>query len=93
MASVGKAMVKVEMPPRVAVISTGDELVEITENPLPYQIRMSNSYMLSAALERVGVKANLFHLTDDKELLLSKLKEVLSNHGRYFIKRRGIGRK
>ncbi|MEA5461037.1 molybdopterin molybdotransferase MoeA [Arcicella sp. LKC2W] len=80
MASVGKASVKVEIPPKVAVISTGDELVEITANPLPYQIRMSNSYMLSAALERVGVKANLFHLTDDKELLFSKLKEVLSNH-------------
>ncbi len=80
MASVGKAMVKVEMPPRVAVISTGDELVEITANPLPYQIRMSNSYLLSSALERVGVKAKLFHLTDDKVLLFSKLKEILSNH-------------
>ena len=80
MASVGKAMVKVEIPPSVAVISTGDELVEITVNPLPYQIRMSNSYLLSAALERVGVKANLFHLTDDKELLFNKLKEILSNH-------------
>ena len=80
MASVGKATVKVQTPPRVAVISTGDELVEITTNPLPYQIRMSNSYMLSSALERVGVKANLFHLTDDKELLFSKLKEILLNH-------------
>ncbi len=80
MASVGKAMVKVEMPPRVAVISTGDELVEISENPLPYQIRMSNSYLLSAALERIGVKANLFHLMDDKVLLSNELKYILSNH-------------
>lgn len=80
MASVGKTMVKVQMPPSVAVISTGDELIEITENPLPYQIRMSNSYLLAAALERVGVKANLFHLTDDKELLFNNLKEILLNH-------------
>ncbi|PWK18095.1 molybdopterin molybdotransferase [Arcicella aurantiaca] len=80
MASVGKASVKVEIPPKVAVISTGDELVEITANPLPYQIRMSNSYMLSAALDRVGVKANLFHLTDDKEELFIKLQEILANH-------------
>ena len=80
MASVGKAMVKVEMSPSVAVISTGDELVEITANPLPFQIRMSNSYLLAAALKRVGVKANLFHLTDDKALLFSKLKEILANH-------------
>jgi molybdopterin molybdotransferase len=80
MASVGKASVKVEIPPKVAVISTGDELVDITENPLPYQIRMSNSYMLSAALDRVGVKANLYHLTDDKDELFSKLQDILANH-------------
>jgi len=80
MASVGKVTVKVEMPPSVAVISTGDELVEIATHPLPFQIRMSNSYMLSSALERVGVKANLFHLTDDKVLLFCKLNEILLNH-------------
>ena len=80
MASVGKDKILVENPPRVAVISTGDELVEITTNPKPYQIRMSNSYMLAGALAQVGIKANLFHLMDDKELLMSKLKEILSNH-------------
>ena len=80
MASVGKDEILVENPPRVAVISTGDELVEITTNPKPYQIRMSNSYMLAGALAQVRIKANLFHLMDDKELLLSKLKEILSNH-------------
>ena len=80
MASVGKDKVLVEIPPRVAVISTGDELVEITTNPEPYQIRMSNSYMLAGALVQIGIKANLFHLKDDKELLLSKLKEILLNH-------------
>ena len=80
MASVGKDKVLVENPPRVAVISTGDELVEITTNPEPYQIRMSNSYMLAGALVQVGMKANLFHLTDDKKLIFSKLQEILSNH-------------
>lgn len=80
MASVGKDKILVKNPPRVAVISTGDELVEITTNPKPYQIRMSNSYMLAGALAQVRIKANLFHLMDDKELLLSKLKEILSNH-------------
>lgn len=80
MASVGKDEVLVENPPRIAVISTGDELVEITTNPEPYQIRMSNSYMLAGALAQVGIKANLFHLKDDKELLFSKLKEILLNH-------------
>jgi molybdopterin molybdotransferase len=80
MASVGKDKILVENPPRIAVISTGDELVEITANPEPYQIRMSNSYMLAGALAQVGIKANLFHLTDDKDLLFRKLQEILSNH-------------
>ncbi len=80
MASVGKDKVLVEISPSVAVISTGDELVEITTNPEPYQIRMSNSYMLAGALAQIGIKANLFHLKDDKELLFSKLKEILLNH-------------
>ncbi len=80
MASVGKDRVLIETPPRVAVISTGDELVEITTNPKPYQIRMSNSYMLAGALAQIGIKANLYHLTDDKELLFNKLQEILLNH-------------
>ena len=80
MASVGKDKVLVENPPRVAVISTGDELVEITVNPEPYQIRMSNSYMLAGAMAQIGIKANLFHLTDDKALIFSKLQEILLNH-------------
>lgn len=80
MASVGKDKVLVEIPPRVAVISTGDELVEVMTNPTPYQIRMSNSYMLAGALEQVGIRANLFHLTDNKELIFSKLTEILANH-------------
>ena len=80
MASVGKAEVSVQMPPRVAVISTGDELVDIDEIPEYYQIRMSNSYMLAGALQNVGIVANRFHLRDNKELIFSKLQEILSNH-------------
>jgi molybdopterin molybdotransferase len=80
MASVGKDKVLVENPPRVAVISTGDELVEISTNPEPYQIRMSNSYMLAGALTQIGIKADLFHLTDDKELLFNKLHDILQSH-------------
>jgi molybdopterin molybdotransferase len=80
MASVGKDNVLIETPPRIAVISTGDELVEINTNPEPYQIRMSNSYMLAGALAQIGIKADLFHLTDDKELLFNKLQDILQNH-------------
>jgi molybdopterin molybdotransferase len=80
MASVGKNNVLVQTLPRVAVISTGDELVDIDQTPEYYQIRMSNSYMLAAALQNLGITANLFHLTDDKELLFKYLEQILSNH-------------
>ena len=80
MASVGKAKVSVQTPPRVAVISTGDELVDIDETPEYYQIRMSNSYMLAGALQNIGIVANCFHLRDDKSLIFNKLKDILSSH-------------
>jgi molybdopterin molybdotransferase len=80
MASVGKANVLVQTPPRVAVISTGDELVDIDQTPEYYQIRMSNSYMLAGALQNLGIRANRFHLTDDKELLFKHLEQILENH-------------
>ena len=80
MASVGKANVLTQTPPRVAVISTGDELVDVDETPEYYQIRMSNSYMLAGALQNIGITANRFHLRDDREVLFSKLQKILSNH-------------
>lgn len=80
MASVGKTNVSVQMPPRVAVISTGDELVDIDETPEYYQIRMSNSYMLAGALQQIGISANRFHLTDHKELIFNNLQQILLNH-------------
>ena len=80
MTSVGKNVVSVQMPPRVAVISTGDELVDVAETPEYYQIRMSNSYMLTAALQQIGIMANQFHLKDDKELIFSELQQILQNH-------------
>jgi molybdopterin molybdotransferase len=80
MASVGKNNVLVQTPPRVAVISTGDELVDFDQTPEYYQIRMSNSYMLAGALQSLGIVANRFHLTDDKELMFKYLEQILLNH-------------
>lgn len=77
-ATVGKTTVQVSQPLRVAIISTGDELVEVSEMPLPHQIRQSNSYLLQAALQEQGVKAQRFHLRDDKAALLTELKGLLS---------------
>jgi molybdenum cofactor synthesis domain-containing protein len=53
-ASVGAALVSVHPRPRVAVLSTGDELVPVTSVPGPGQIRDSNRYALMAAVEEAG---------------------------------------
>jgi len=48
LASVGKPLVEVYQNPRVAVISSGDELVEVESTPADYQIRKSNVYMIQS---------------------------------------------
>lgn len=80
LASVGKAMVACSTVPRIALIATGDELVAVTETPLPHQIRGSNTYMLYAALLRLGIEASLNHLPDDLEKLTSGLATILKEN-------------
>jgi molybdopterin molybdotransferase len=53
-AACGYATVSVFAQPRVAILATGDELVPITEQPLSFQIRNSNSYSLAAQITRHG---------------------------------------
>src|SRR5579862_259444 len=53
-AQVGKAKVAVSQRPRVAVLSTGDEVVAVTQAPGPYQIRNSNSVSLGAQVTLAG---------------------------------------
>jgi molybdopterin molybdotransferase len=57
LASIGRAKVRVIRRPNVAVLSTGDELVDITESPGPGQIRDANRYSLAAAVRATGCAA------------------------------------
>lgn len=75
LATVGKYIVKVAKQPKVMIISTGDELVAVNENPMPYQIRRSNVYTLISLLENLNIKADNIHISDDK----AQLKKVISN--------------
>ncbi|GAB3947080.1 molybdopterin molybdotransferase MoeA [Spirosoma harenae] len=79
-ASVGQATLTVTTLPRVALISTGDELVDVADTPLPYQIRRSNTYMLRAALSSLGVQATLHHIIDDEAVLHTELEKILSTN-------------
>ena len=78
LASVGKAEVLVRQLPNVAVISTGNELVDVTDTPELHQIRRSNSYALSAALKLMGLQSEIHHLPDDKDEMEEGLKRLLN---------------
>jgi molybdopterin molybdotransferase len=80
LASVGKTKVSVYKNPTAAIISTGDELVDVGETPLPHQIRKSNSYALAASLAETGCSSDVFHLADDKTELEEKIKGLLKNY-------------
>lgn len=54
LASVGYPEVVVTRQPRVAIVSTGDELLEINETLAPGKIRNSNSYTLAALVSTCG---------------------------------------
>ncbi|MCP4974625.1 MAG: molybdopterin molybdotransferase MoeA [Maribacter sp.] len=77
LASVGKSEVLVKKLPKVCVISTGNELVEVSETPLPYQIRKSNTASLFAALQMQLIEAERIHLKDNKESIGKELTHIL----------------
>ncbi len=56
LASFGYARLTVSRRPRVALLSTGTELVEVTEKPGPSQIRNSNTYSLAGYAEAAGAE-------------------------------------
>lgn len=80
LATVGIPKVAVAKIPRIAIISTGDELVDVDQTPLPHQIRMSNVHSLKALVEPYGIRPDLFHLTDDPVELKEKISDLLSNY-------------
>ena len=80
LATVGKSTVKVAKQPSVLIISTGDELVEVVEQPKPYQIRKSNVYTLVSLLEDLNITAETKHITDDKEVLKKKIEQFLIDY-------------
>lgn len=54
LASLGRSFVAVHQKPRVAIVSTGDELVEIDEPGEPWRIVNSNAYALAAQVAEAG---------------------------------------
>ncbi|MBN2467315.1 MAG: molybdopterin molybdotransferase MoeA [Deltaproteobacteria bacterium] len=79
LASLGQNHVSVHQRPRVAVLSTGDEVIEIDSPRDPSKIINSNTYSISAqVLECGAVPVALGIARDDKQTLVEKLRMGLS---------------
>ena len=79
LAASGQGEVLARTPPRVAVISTGNELVEPGTPLIPGQIWESNGFMLAGAAQRAGAIVRRHRLRDDPAVVLSTLEGLLSD--------------
>ncbi len=79
LATLGKSFVQVYRKPRVAILSTGDELVDIQQVLTDGKIRNSNSYTIAAQIKKIGAKPLMLGICDDGiEAIKEKLKAALS---------------
>jgi len=80
MAGLNQVMVKVSVRPRVAVIATGSEILDLGENAEnPAQIRSSNNYTLAALFEQAGAEViQLGTAPDNKDALMETFQNALS---------------
>ena len=72
-AATSRARLPVRHRPRVALMSTGDELVEVGKTPRPGQIPDSNRWALLAALREAGAEVNLLGIAPDEPEPLRRL--------------------
>lgn len=80
-ASCGCAELDVAEVPRIAIVSTGDELVEVSSQPEPHQIRRSNDIAIQTALARVHLPAHSrAHLPDDPTASAAQLEKLIADN-------------
>jgi|SRR5580704_4750778 molybdopterin molybdotransferase len=74
-ATAGKSRLMVYRRPRIAVLATGDEIVDVSAVPGPTQIRNSNSYSLAAQVREAGGEPDLLAVAPDEPQALRRLIE------------------
>jgi molybdopterin molybdotransferase len=75
----GRDTVEIARRPSIAVISTGDELVDVGQPIAPTQIRASNDRAIAAALANRGfIDCDRLHLPDDQAVLERELRQLLA---------------
>ena len=91
LAAMGQTRVSVVRRPRVAVLSTGDEVVDPSEPLAPGKIRDANGYSVVAAVVKYGgVPLRLGIARDRVEELTAKIREGLAQHADLFVTSGGV---
>lgn len=79
-ASIGKSHLLASQIPRISIVTTGDELVEISASPLPHQIRRSNDLALQFALQSAGYPdVSRHHILDNLAETETTVRSILQN--------------
>ena len=79
LASVNRAMVEVIRRPRVAIVSTGDELVEVDQAPVGAQVVNSNAYALAAGVRDAGAEPVILKVArDNSREIRERLAEAMT---------------
>jgi molybdopterin molybdotransferase len=80
-ATCGYSQLQVSKIPAIAIVSTGDELVDVDVTPAPHQIRCSNDLSIKTALSNAKLSATTrTHLHDDITLSKIKLAELIRSN-------------
>ncbi len=81
MAGLNQVMVSVTLKPRVAVISTGSEILDLgEESDNPAQIRSSNNYTIAALFEQAGAEViQLGTVGDDRDSIMHTFENALES--------------
>ena len=79
-AAARKSSLKVYKMPKAAIITTGDELVDIDDQPEAHQIRRSSNYGIYADFNEWRIEVKQFHLKDNKILLSRELSNIIKNY-------------
>lgn len=91
LAAMGYPQVRVVRRPRVAILATGDELVDVDEPIMPGKIRNSNEYTSIALVKRYGgVPVPLGIARDTAEDLSAKIREGLAQNVHLFLTSAGV---
>ncbi|HAM62431.1 MAG TPA: molybdopterin molybdenumtransferase MoeA [Erysipelotrichaceae bacterium] len=80
LAAMGVADVGVLKPLRMAILSTGDEIVEISATPVGSQVRDVNAYVILAEAQRMGIQARRIGIVrDDEETIYQTIKTAMED--------------